>query len=115
MDHSGTLSTHSAEEKTSVELSHALCGPIADPPVQKISLSLMLNGKLSIPVSLLQDSKYLIWNIYYLEYLLFGISIIWNIYYLEYLLFGISIIWNIYNLEYLLLGMLVIWNTLILY
>src|SRR6266498_1102769 len=31
-----------------------------------------------ITILLLQDSKYSIWNTYYLEYLLFGMVAIWN-------------------------------------
>ena len=31
----GTVSRHLATEEDAVELSHALCGPIAEPPVQK--------------------------------------------------------------------------------
>jgi hypothetical protein len=33
MDHTGSISRHTVERKTSIELSHVLCGPIADPPV----------------------------------------------------------------------------------
>lgn len=33
MDHEGEITRHSFDWKTSVELSHVLCGPIADPPV----------------------------------------------------------------------------------
>jgi hypothetical protein len=39
MGHTGTVSMHSVEEKTSIELSHVLCGPIADPPLNEELLS----------------------------------------------------------------------------
>jgi hypothetical protein len=46
MDHTGTVSMHSVEEKTSIELSHVLCGPIADP---------LLNGESLSPTPTLRD------------------------------------------------------------
>ena len=33
MNQTGTISRHTIEDRTSVEISHVLCGPIADPPV----------------------------------------------------------------------------------
>jgi hypothetical protein len=33
MDHTGTVSRHAVDSKTSTEISHVLCGPIANPPV----------------------------------------------------------------------------------
>lgn len=33
MDHEGEITRHNVDEKTSIKLSHVLCGPIANPPV----------------------------------------------------------------------------------
>lgn len=57
MDQEGDITTHDVSSRTSIELSHVLCGPIADPPVDPARFENQPTPTLQQLLTALRDNK----------------------------------------------------------